>query len=131
MARGETIWESFLTAAKRLPVKARIVMVLCLAVVTVELLSGALELRRSTIWASTYLSPVGAVLRKSREQRDISLQERFDEGGPSQVFSLEALSGKQDNGSEEKGAVRTEAFVLEESAQRIERRSVRDVRVQV
>ena len=64
----ESLSESFMTVTKRMPLKARIVLLVSVAVVVFELISGVLELRRSHGTRTNILLP-SSNLKKTREVR--------------------------------------------------------------
>jgi len=68
----ESLIENFLTVTKRLPLKARVVLLVSLLVVAFELISGVLELRHAQSISSKILPITWGVKTKSRELREVT-----------------------------------------------------------
>ena len=94
----ESLSESFMTVTKRMPLKARIVLLVSVAVVVFELISGVLELRRSHGTRANILLP-SSNLKKTREVRHRGLKTDIDQHPDTSLKfkAAQQLVGKFDN----------------------------------
>jgi len=82
MVKDDTLFDSFVTVTKRLPLRARFVVAICMLVVVYELISGFVELNDDTYYPGRLRNKRPSEVGKIRERKEInpeSVWERVEE----------------------------------------------------
>lgn len=78
MVKEDTLVDSFVTVTKRIPLKARFLVAICMIVVLFELVSGVIELNSGSYETGNLIHKRTSHVSKSRERKEINPETMFD-----------------------------------------------------